>query len=110
VRLLFDQNLSPRLAARLADCFPGSEHVREAGLASADDATIWAYAAEHDLTIVSKDSDFHQRSLVEGPPPKVVWIQVGNCTTSDIEQVLRRHREDLALLVRDPATASLIID
>ena len=110
MRLLFDQNLSARLVGRLADCYPGSEHVRDAGLASADDATIWAYAAEHALTIVSKDSDFHQRSLLEGPPPKVVWVHIGNCTTSDIESVLRRHQQDIDRLQQDQVAAFLIID
>jgi predicted nuclease of predicted toxin-antitoxin system len=110
MKLLFDQNLSFRLVERLSDCYPGSEHVRDAGLANADDLAVWAYAAERALTIVSKDSDFHQRSLVEGPPPKVVWVHIGNCTTSDIERVLRRHQMDIAQLERDPAAAFLIID
>ena len=110
MKLLFDQNLSFRLVATLSDCYPGSEHVRDAGLADAGDAAVWAYAAEHSLTIVSKDSDFHQRSLVDGPPPKVVWVQVGNCTTSDIERILRRHQQDIDSLERDPAAAFLIID
>ena len=40
--LLFDQNLAPALARRLADLYPGSAHVRDAGLAAADDEAIWA--------------------------------------------------------------------
>ena len=110
MKLLFDQNLSFRLVELLSDCYPGSEHVRDVGLADADDAVVWAHAAEHSVTIVSKDSDFHQRSLVEGPPPKVVWVQIGNCTTSDVERILRRHQQDLEQLERDPAAAFLIID
>jgi predicted nuclease of predicted toxin-antitoxin system len=47
------------------------------------------------LAIVSKDGDFHQRSFVRGPPPKVIWIRRGNCTTSEIEQILRARRQDL---------------
>jgi len=38
VKLLFDQNLSPFLAGRLADIFPGSAHVRDRDLDTADDA------------------------------------------------------------------------
>jgi predicted nuclease of predicted toxin-antitoxin system len=110
VKLLFDQNLSFRLVALLSDCYPGSVHVRDAGLGDRDDAQVWAYASEHGLTIVSKDSDFHQRSLVEGPPPKVVWIQLGNCTTADVERILRGHQQDLASLERDGTAASLILD
>jgi predicted nuclease of predicted toxin-antitoxin system len=37
MRLLLDQNLSHRLTVALADVFPGSMHVRDLGLAHADD-------------------------------------------------------------------------
>jgi predicted nuclease of predicted toxin-antitoxin system len=37
VKLLFDQNLSRKLKARLSDCFPESAHVREFELEPADD-------------------------------------------------------------------------
>lgn len=110
MKLLFDQNLSFRLVALLLDCYPGSAHVRERGLANADDTAVWSHAAEYGLTIVSKDSDFHQRSLLYGPPPKVVWIQRGNCTTSDVAQILRQHRQDIASLEQNATAAFLIID
>ncbi len=51
MKLLFDQNLSPKLVNRLADLFPGSIHVLSVGLDCADDDRIWEYAtllAEHD--------------------------------------------------------------
>ena len=63
MRLLFDQNLSPRLDETLQDLYPESLHVRVVGLESADDAVVWQYAKEYDLTIVSKDSDFRQLSF-----------------------------------------------
>lgn len=72
MNLLFDQNLSPRLVASLADAFPNSAHVRDVGLGRADDESVWRYAAENSLTIVSKDSDFHQLSFLRGHPPKIV--------------------------------------
>jgi predicted nuclease of predicted toxin-antitoxin system len=110
VTLLFDQNLSHHLVDSLADCYPESRHVRHVGLARVDDVAVWDYAAAHRLIIVSKDSDFHQRSLLFGPPPKVVWIQLGNCPTTEIEAVLRRHVSDLVRLDQDPAAAFLILD
>lgn len=33
----------------------------------------------------------HQRSFVLGHPPKVVWVRLGNCSTSDVEHCLRLH-------------------
>jgi predicted nuclease of predicted toxin-antitoxin system len=64
VKLLFDENISHHLVESLSDCYPESTHVRNVGLERADDAEVWAYAAASRLTIVSKDSDFHQRSLL----------------------------------------------
>jgi predicted nuclease of predicted toxin-antitoxin system len=95
LKLLFDQNLSPRLGAALADVFPGSVHVRDAGLAAASDDAVWEYAKVHGLAIVSKDADFHQRSFVFGHPPKVVWVRRGNCSTRDIEALLRLRADDV---------------
>ena len=58
MRLLFDQNLSPRLTLALQDLFPESLHVRDIGLGSVEDLAVWTYAKDHGCTIVSKDSDF----------------------------------------------------
>jgi predicted nuclease of predicted toxin-antitoxin system len=88
MKLLFDQNLSPRLPRLLADIYPDSVHVREIGLRDANDSTIWEYAAVHGYTIVSKDSDFQQRSLLFGSPPKFVWLRVGNCTVQLVSNCL----------------------
>ena len=95
MKLLFDQNLSYRLVEALSAVFPESQHVRHIGLAGANDSDIWDYAQSHDFIIVSKDSDFHQRSLTFGPPPKVIWIQRGNCSTDDIIEILRLHADDI---------------
>ncbi len=89
VKLLFDQNLSHHLIERLADVFPGSQHVRQVSLERATDQMVWDYAAAHGFTIVSKDSGFHQRSFVYGHPPKVIWLRLSNYTTDDVERLLR---------------------
>ena len=91
MKLLFDQNLSLSLTRRLADIYGESIHVREVGLREADDLAIWEYAKQHGYVIVSKDSDFQQRSLLHGAPPKFIWLRVGNCTVERIEDLLRRY-------------------
>jgi predicted nuclease of predicted toxin-antitoxin system len=110
MKLLFDQNLSHRLAKALAELFPGSTHVRDVGLSSADDSAVWVFARDGGYTIVSKDSDFHLRSFVEGHPPKIVWLQVGNCSTADIEARLRRNADELARFHLDGTSAVFIIE
>lgn len=109
MKLLLDENLSPRLLRLLAIEHEGSLHVREIGLASATDEVIWRFARRHGLTIVSKDSDFHQRSLLFGPPPKVVWIRIGNCSTDEISTVLARHLAALLEFDADPEAALLTL-
>lgn len=109
MRLIFDQNLSFKLVALLATDFPDSMHVREVNLAEADDADVWEYARENDLVIVSKDEDFHQLSFLHGPPPKVVWLRLGNCTTTEIEEALRASHSDLAEFCSDREGAFLIV-
>ena len=89
MKLLFDENLSPRLVRLLSDLFPDSAHVRDVGLQSADDLVVWTYAKENEMVICSKDSDMHQRSFLFGYPPKIVWVRLGNCSTSQVAELLR---------------------
>lgn len=105
--LLFDQNLSRRLPRRLATEFPGSEQVFLAGLAGADDRTVWAYAATRGLAVVSKDADFQRISAALGPPPKVIWLRVGNGPTRDVEALLRSRAADIRTFLVDPAASLL---
>lgn len=91
MKLLFDQNLSHRLCEELPADFQTLRHVRDLGLARATDVEIWNYARENEFTIVTKDSDFWERAVLDGPPPKVIWIRLGNCTTDDIRVLLSEH-------------------
>jgi predicted nuclease of predicted toxin-antitoxin system len=83
MKLLFDQNLSHCLVGQLAAEFPGSTHVSEVGLAAAADQDVWAYAAANGFVIVSKDTDFQQRALLYGHPPKVILAPAGERPDGD---------------------------
>ena len=52
-----------------------------------------APARAQGFIIVSKDTDFRDRSYVEGFPPKVIWLDVGNARTGAIVQLLRQQRQ-----------------
>ncbi len=109
MKLLFDQNLSYKLARRLTDLFPDSTHVREVGLQEADDSVVWESATQQGFVIVSKDSDFHQRSFVFGFPPKVIWVQLGNCTTTEVEQLIRKDFDAIKAFYEDTEAAFLVL-
>jgi predicted nuclease of predicted toxin-antitoxin system len=108
VKLLLDENLSDRVIHRIIDLYPDSEHVKTLGLINTDDAVIWEYAKVNDFVIVSKDSDFHQRSLLYGSPPKFIYLRVGNCPTSKITQILRDNL-DTIIQFEGSETESLLV-
>ena len=58
MRLLLDNNLSPRLAQTLREAGHDTEHVRDHDLQAAPDATVLQRAREHDQVLVSADTDF----------------------------------------------------
>lgn len=92
MKLLFDANLSPKLAERLADLFPGSSHVFSSGLErTALDERIWEFAAANGYVLVTADSDFVRLAQTEGPPPRVVRLENCNYKTAVVESLLRRH-------------------
>jgi predicted nuclease of predicted toxin-antitoxin system len=91
VTLLLDENLSERILSRVTDLFPDSTHVKAVGLKEADDRAVWEWAKQHGFTILSKDTDFHQRAIVFGHPPKFIWLRVGNCQTGLIAGLRSRY-------------------
>jgi predicted nuclease of predicted toxin-antitoxin system len=107
VKLLFDHNLSYKLAARLADQFPGSMQVRMLELDKVDDLTVWRFAVTHGYTIVTLDSDYSDLSILRGSPPKVVWLRCGNSTVNQVENLLREHLESIKSLA-EPNSADCL--
>ena len=107
--LLFDQNISPRLVERLIDLYPGSVHVSTLEMGKALDIEIWQYAYDHDYMIVTKDADFSEFGLVKGFPPKIIWIRRGNCSTQEIELILRENFSEIGALSENPEIGILTI-
>jgi predicted nuclease of predicted toxin-antitoxin system len=101
MKLLFDQNLSPRLVASLSGLYPGSNHVHLLHLDQVQDREVWEYARREGFLIVTKDADFSDLCVLLGFPPKIIWIRRGNCSTSAIERILREHYHDIQMLHED---------
>jgi predicted nuclease of predicted toxin-antitoxin system len=98
VKLLLDHNTSHKLCARLADLYPQSSHTRFLSFERASDPEIWFYARTHNFIIVTKDRDIAEFAVLKGPPPKVVWLRIGNCSTRAVEAVLRGNFEGISAL------------
>ena len=66
MKLLPDENLSRRIVPFLQVAFHGSTQIALLRLVTASDLEIWQYAKDNGFVIVSRDSDFQERSLVSG--------------------------------------------
>jgi predicted nuclease of predicted toxin-antitoxin system len=70
-------------------------------MGSALDIEIWQYARDNDYMIVTKDADFSEFGLIKGFPPKIIWIRRGNCSTQEIETILRENYSAISNLSED---------
>lgn len=93
MRLLFDQNISFRITKKLIDLFPDCKHVSNCGLMNCDDTNIWEYACQNDYSIVTFDSDFYDISVINGHPPKIIWLRSGNLTTKKITELVIHNKD-----------------
>lgn len=109
MKLLIDENLSPRLADTIEDLYPGSRHIEECGLISASDDIIWSFARSNGFAILTKDSDFSDRGQLEANPPKVIWLRGGNCTTARANLVLRNAYERIRRFLESETETCLIL-
>ncbi len=109
MKLLFDQNLSRRLSARLSAIFPDSTHVVFEQLDTSDDEVVWKFAKVNGYVVVSKDSDFRQLSFLHGQPPKTIWLRIGNSPTKLAADLLTANAEIIAGFIEDPDSALLVL-
>ena len=109
MKLLFDENLSRKLAIRLSDLFPESRHAVTEGLLHSPDRSIWEYAGANEFTIVTADSDFYELAVTYGPPPKVIWLKGCDYPTAIAERLLRDQAIRVTEFIRDSERSVLIL-
>ncbi len=109
MKLLFDQNLSPRLAGFFKDSFDDTVHLQDIGLETSDDISVWEYARSNGFTIVTKDNDFNGMVSLFGFPPKVIWIRKGNCTNLLINELILERIDIIKAFISDTENGILTI-
>ncbi|WP_343488381.1 DUF5615 family PIN-like protein [Allomuricauda sp. d1] len=83
-KFLIDVNLPKRFSL-----WKSASYIHQSDLDdTASDNTIWDYAKEKNLTIVTKDSDFSNRILFANPPPKIIHVKVGNMRIQKLHEYL----------------------
>lgn len=92
MHILVDQNISYRLVQQVLGIFPEITHVRQLGLSNANDFDIFMFARRKGFDLIfTQDEDFHNILLEHGPPPKIVWLRVGNCSTKHLAEVVQHN-------------------
>ena len=109
MNLLFDQNISFRILKKLDKIFENSKHISELGLHNAPDIEIWNFARKNDYTIVTFDSDFIDISNLQGHPPKIIWLNLGNTSTHYIADRLVEEKEIIISFIMSEDSAFLEI-
>lgn len=109
MKLLFDENFSPRLVGLFADLFPGSAHVQDVGLGAVADDAIWPWARDHRFAIVTKDGDFEHRANVYGAPPKIVRLRTGKVSTAEFASRMRDAVPCITTFLNDPVESLLVV-
>ena len=102
MRLLFDQNISFRIEKKLSLIFIESKHVSNLGLMDVNDIDIWNYAKTENYAIVTFDSDFYDISIINGCPPKIIWIRKGNLTTNQFVELLEKKHLIIRNFISNP--------
>jgi predicted nuclease of predicted toxin-antitoxin system len=95
VKFLVDANLPPRLCVWLRLQGHEAEHLFDRNLLTATDTQIWQHGSVENLVILSKDVDFYDRALLFGAPPQVVHVAVGNCSNTQLFELLAHEWADI---------------
>ena len=87
LRLIADENISWRLKKVLLDwdVLPSNEIKPGTRLT---DLMIWQFAKSNDYSILTFDEDFSELQNLNGFPPKIIWLRIGNAPTHEIAALL----------------------
>jgi len=74
--------------------------VRDIGMRDASDPEIFDQARAAVAVVMTKDQDFIRLLEVQGPPPQVIWLRLGNTSTGALKEVLSKTLPQAVELLR----------
>jgi len=95
--VLIDENLPASLAVILP---VACSHATDLGVQPTDQQ-LWQHARERNWNILTRDTDFFDRLMLDGPPPKVIWVRLGNIRKKNLENDLLRLWPRISELLLD---------
>jgi predicted nuclease of predicted toxin-antitoxin system len=70
------------------------------------DTEIWDYALKNGLVIFTKDADFYDRIMTNTITPKIIFLQIGNCTLRELHRILS---ESWNSIINKLSSSSMVI-
>ncbi len=95
MRFLIDENLPHQLGQTLRIDSLHATRVSQ----QPTDTELWIYAKNNEITLFTKDTDFFDRLLLSGPPPKVIWVRLGNLRKQKLIETLAQRWSDIERLI-----------
>lgn len=84
-----DANLPPQLADWLNEKFSVQAFsLKELGMLKTADKEIYNLASKKNIIILTKDEDFAELLRLNGAPPKVIWVTVGNISNEQLKIII----------------------
>lgn len=80
MKFLIDEQLPPALAGWLLSKSHDAVHVRDIGMKTSADMTIWRFAEQNGAVVVTKDEDFTGFRSRSSSGPQILWLRMGNTT------------------------------
>lgn len=96
-KYLIDVNLPSRFSVWASDAYEHVVHIND----ELKDSEIWEYAKENNLTIVTKDTDFSDMTMLNNPPPRVIHIKIGNMKMKEFHQLINKIWNDVCTMSED---------
>jgi predicted nuclease of predicted toxin-antitoxin system len=76
--------------------------VSDVRLLGVEDSSIFQYARTNNFdAIITNDEDYYWLSLLNGFPPKIIWLRTGNMTTDNITAILTEKHKDIEDFLND---------
>jgi predicted nuclease of predicted toxin-antitoxin system len=110
MKILVDNNISPRTISYHGKFFKDSNHVVQLNLdIDTEDIAIWEFAKKNNFAILTKDNDFEAMSRLYGCPPKVIQLICGNKSTNEIIKILSNKHSSIKKFLEDKTDCLLYI-
>jgi predicted nuclease of predicted toxin-antitoxin system len=102
VKLFLDENITYRVIRKITEYYPECKHATDVIKGKLSDKLIWDYAKENGYTIVTFDSDFSDLVSMNGCPPKVIWLRIGNTTNLNLINFFINKQEAIKDFILNP--------